>query len=110
MGYTRNLTYLFCSAFAKRFLPKGTIVSGSPLLHGFEKTLEMFHLHFNNGPVKDLDGSQILLNYCFGHHDSTLLLCPYGSGEANFYGRFFLAATDYSKDLSSCFRYQLYQP
>lgn len=25
-------------------------------------------------------GSQLLLNYCFGHARSTLLLCPYGSG------------------------------
>ena len=25
-------------------------------------------------------GYQLLLNYCFGHHDSDMVLCPYGSG------------------------------
>lgn len=28
----------------------------------------------------DVRGKQLLLNYCFGHSKSTLLLCPYGSG------------------------------
>ena len=29
---------------------------------------------------KDPYGKQLLLNYCYGHPDTTLILCPYGSG------------------------------
>lgn len=32
--------------------------------------------------TNDIRGKQLLLNYCFGHSKSTLLLCPYGSGTA----------------------------
>lgn len=73
-------------AFAKRFIPKGTIISGSPLLHMFEEVLEMYDLVYSNltGARRrpwSRSGYQLLLNYCFGHHESSLLLCPYGSGK-----------------------------
>ena len=32
--------------------------------------------NINDGPY----GQQLLLNYCFGHGDSNVVLCPYGSG------------------------------
>ncbi|KAL3940366.1 MAG: hypothetical protein SGBAC_005094 [Bacillariaceae sp.] len=73
-------------AFAKRFIPKGTIISGTPLLHMSEDVLEMYDLVYSNSssarrkePLSKR-GYQLLLNYCFGHHESSLLLCPYGSG------------------------------
>jgi hypothetical protein len=77
-------------AFAKRFLPKGTVISGSPLIHFFEDLMDMYDLVYRNGtatrrqPLKK-SGRQMMLNYCFGHDQSTLLLCPYGSGMSLFY-------------------------
>lgn len=79
-------------AFAKRFLSQGTVVSGSPLIHMFEDVLELYDLVYANATATrrrpwTKNGDQLLLNYCFGHHESTLLLCPYGSGKsANVYG------------------------
>lgn len=69
--------------FAKRFLPKGTIISGSPLHHMFRNLLEMYDgFSDENGKWTQtyLKGHQLLLNYCYGHKDSELLLCPYGAG------------------------------
>jgi hypothetical protein len=74
-------------AFAKRDLPKGTVVSGTPLiLLPFRNITTMYELEeiregrtipkVEAGPI----GYQILLNYCFGHPQSTILLCPYGAG------------------------------
>jgi hypothetical protein len=54
-------------AFATRALAKGAIVAPVPLIHiPFRKKFEMENQH------------QLLLNYCFGHRQSTVLLCPYG--------------------------------
>lgn len=67
-------------AFAKRDLPNGTIITGSPL----------HHIPFQDRfvPMKSDDksqivGSQVVVNYCFGHDEMTMLLCPYGSGVNN---------------------------
>jgi hypothetical protein len=73
-------------AFVKRFLPKGTVISGSPLIHMFEDVLETYDLVYSNDTATrrrpwTKNGHQVLLNYCFGYHESTLLLCPYGSGK-----------------------------
>jgi hypothetical protein len=73
-------------AFVKRFLPKGTVISGSPLIHMFEDVLETYDLVYSNATATrrrpwTKNGHQVLLNYCFGYHESTLLLCPYGSGK-----------------------------
>ncbi|CAJ1928296.1 unnamed protein product [Cylindrotheca closterium] len=72
-------------AFTKRFIPEGTIISGSPLLHMFEDVLEMYDLVYSDSTGArrkpwSKSGYQLLLNYCFGHHESSLLLCPYGPG------------------------------
>jgi hypothetical protein len=76
-------------AFAKRHLPKGTIITGSPL-HQVpdQKTFHLYdcdeeQIYHKDGKPKRLDaviGEQVALNYCFGHSESTLILCPYGSG------------------------------
>jgi hypothetical protein len=57
-------------AFATRPLAKGAIVAPLPLIHvPFRQKFQMQNQH----------QFQLLLNYCFGHRQSTLLLCPYGS-------------------------------
>ena len=72
-------------AFATRSIPKGGLVSPAPLIHiKDKKELIMYDLlpenekglvHRNaSRPV----GHQLLLNYCFGHPNSTLLFSPYG--------------------------------
>jgi hypothetical protein len=71
-------------AFAKRRLPKDTIITTSPLIHVWNKTLvEMYDIspgESGNYEKKGIIGRQLFLNYCFGHEESTLLLCPYGAG------------------------------
>ena len=71
-------------AFAVRDLPKGTIISASPLHHVEESFANMYN--FSVRPdgswlrVKDqVVNKQLMLNYCFAHPNSTILLCPYGS-------------------------------
>ena len=70
-------------AFANRFIPKGGLVAPAPLIHmpnRFALTMFDSYLHDNvlvrntSKPIHQ----QLLLNYCFGHNESTLLLCPYG--------------------------------
>ena len=70
-------------AFAKRNLQEGSIITGSPLHHiPFRETMiPMYKLNDGDGSLSfhnmtDKTGSQILLNYCFGHSQSSLLLCP----------------------------------
>ncbi|CAJ1933583.1 unnamed protein product [Cylindrotheca closterium] len=74
-------------AFAKRGLPKGTIITGSPLHHipmkdNFIPIFRTLRTDANSdeAPRREIAGQQLLLNYCFGHSESTLLLCPYGAG------------------------------
>jgi SET domain len=74
-------------AFAKRDLPKGTIITGTPLVHFPNRdVLGMFDPKDSPvGPlIRDVEKGpysyQILINYCFGHPESTILLCPYGAG------------------------------
>jgi hypothetical protein len=56
-------------AFATRFLPKGSVVSPAPLMQIMSK-----------GSLRSVSESnssqQLLLNYCFGHRKSDMLLCP----------------------------------
>jgi len=71
-------------AFATRFIPKGTVVAPAPLLHITNMTrMVMYdvgdtvdgHLERNlSKPVHE----QLLLNYCFAHANSSLLLSSYG--------------------------------
>jgi SET domain len=71
-------------AFASRFIPKGGLVSPAPLIHIPNRsafTIYDQHANHKGKWVRDVSRPvhhQLLLNYCFGHRDSTLLLCPYG--------------------------------
>ena len=53
-------------AFAKRQLKRGSLVTPIPLFHIRNKDI------LNRQKGKE----QLLLNYCFGHDESALLLCP----------------------------------
>ena len=64
-------------AFASRFLSKGTIVAPGPLLHIINRdTLTMYSFALDENDEYQVTGTQLLLNYCFGHIQSSLLLCP----------------------------------
>lgn len=69
-------------AFAKRDLPKGTIITGLPLHHIPMKDnfIPLFRTLRDDNPDeearREAAGKQLQLNYCFGHNESTLLLCP----------------------------------
>jgi len=69
-------------AFATRFIPNNGYVSIAPLIHIPDRdVLNMFAE--TEDEVRDVSqpaGQQLLLNYCFGHTSSSLLLCPYSSG------------------------------
>ena len=72
-------------AFASRFIPKGGLVAPGPLLHIANKTvLNLYEtdLHTGQRDTGRMYGKQLILNYCFGHRESTLLLCPYTSPSA----------------------------
>jgi SET domain len=71
-------------AFATRFLPNDTIVAQLPMIHVTNRSrfniyplilsAEGRYMPYTNTIV----GQQLLLNYCYGHNESSLLLCPYG--------------------------------
>ena len=74
-------------AFATRFIPKDTIVTGSPVMHVPDDELaEMYDTYFDedmDATVRDPDaflGYQLWFNYCMSHPNTTIMLCPYGSG------------------------------
>jgi len=71
-------------AFAKHSIPAGHVIAPLPLLHLSNRTILDMHrgtfvgdeyVPFVTDPATH---AQLLLNYCFGHDESTLLLCPYG--------------------------------
>ena len=72
-------------AFANRFIPKDGLVAPLPLIHvGDRNVLTMYDsiLDAERGVLRRNASApyhqQLLLNYCFGHRDTSLLLCPYG--------------------------------
>ena len=71
-------------AHAARNLPVGTVVAQLPMIHISNRArLDMYPLQLVNGTwmadeTRGVVGQQLLLNYCYGHQESTLLLCPYG--------------------------------
>jgi SET domain len=80
-------------AFAKRNLPAGTVITASPLHHIPDYTfMNMYNFTQQTGEdgnvkksrwyrlVDEVEQQQVLYNYCFGHAESTMLLCPYGVG------------------------------
>lgn len=65
--------------FAQYGVPKGEIVVPSPVLHTVYKdilTLYERGVNATKHPDKHELGKGLLLNYCFGHSDSSMLLCP----------------------------------
>lgn len=76
-------------AFAVRFIAQGDVVAPAPLVHiPYKDSILLFgelrdiltSEGFTIRNTSDVRGKQLLLNYCFGHSKSSLLLCPYGSG------------------------------
>ena len=61
-------------AFALSHYDKDDVVLTAPTLHIAEKD----YLLFRKGSTKT---QQLLLNYCFGHNKSSVLLCPYAGLE-----------------------------
>lgn len=74
-------------AFARSAHAKGSVVTASPLLPLDRHYLDIFQQTLKyevsgqfSTPVykSEKQGKQLLLNYCFGHKESNLLLLPYG--------------------------------
>jgi hypothetical protein len=69
-------------AFAVRPLKSASVILPVPLIHiPNREMLEMYEVG-KDGEVNrtNVVGYQLLLNYCLGHRDSTMLLSPYGPG------------------------------
>lgn len=76
-------------AFSKHFTKKDHVVASSPVAHlerNFLKVVEQSMEEDDLSPLKrphsirytqNVRGHQLLLNYCFGHADSNVLLLPY---------------------------------
>jgi hypothetical protein len=68
-----KLPYAGRGAIAQRFIASGDVVVPVPLLHIMNRDrLAMWGSKNHDEQV----GTQLLLNYCFGHEESSLLLCP----------------------------------
>jgi SET domain len=82
-------------AFAARDLPKGTIVGFAPLIHTGEHGRVLFDITYYDNVVnsdstygqeqeqqqqqqQERHAYDLILNYSFGHANSTILLTPYG--------------------------------
>jgi len=64
-------------AFANRFLPKDSIVAPAPVVQITKKdALRTIRIKSDDSVV---EGWQLLLNYCFGHPHSSVLLFPYSN-------------------------------
>lgn len=89
-----TIPYAGRGAFATRAIPEGGLVSPVPLIQiASEHVLTMHELHKVVNPdalegeeseylAKSSDesiGNQLLLNYCFGHPESTLMFFPAGA-------------------------------
>lgn len=78
------------SAVARRFRPAGSLVAPAPLMHLSRDQLAMLLVDVSHSSSEENDtrsgrvvlwrGHQLLLNYCYGHPDSSILLFPYSPG------------------------------
>lgn len=57
-------------AFATRRMDIGSIIAPAPLLHVLDRSILEFDVAHTNATT------QLLLNYCFGHKETQVLLCP----------------------------------
>jgi len=63
-------------AFATRKFVKGEIISPVPVVHIERQALQIYQENYDN--FIEYDGEQqLLLNYCYGHPQSSILLFPY---------------------------------
>jgi hypothetical protein len=62
-------------AFARRSFSAGEVITTTPLIHLSRK--DTIILKKNDENVIIPDGHQLILNYCYGHPQSSLLLLPY---------------------------------
>jgi len=73
-------------AFARRFIPEGGLVGPAPLIQIDRYLTLMYPRQYNEEYQHkyqfDRNSSnfteQLIVNYCFGHDNSSVLLCPYG--------------------------------
>eukprot|EP00816_Leptocylindrus_hargravesii_P013146 CAMPEP_0196809040 /NCGR_PEP_ID=MMETSP1362-20130617/9000_1 /TAXON_ID=163516 /ORGANISM="Leptocylindrus danicus, Strain CCMP1856" /LENGTH=684 /DNA_ID=CAMNT_0042183585 /DNA_START=106 /DNA_END=2157 /DNA_ORIENTATION=+ len=71
-------------AFAMRFMEKGSVIAPMPLLHVNKAYFNMYELAPDEDEDLDRDGDKVLghqqlINYCFGHEETTMLLCSFTS-------------------------------
>jgi hypothetical protein len=74
--------------FATRSFSKGTTITGSPVLHSLQRDwnakAQVWDSFTKSYKAIDATGAEdeyaLLVNYCWSHAQSTILLCPYGVG------------------------------
>jgi hypothetical protein len=71
-------------AFSRTTFEPGQVVAPFPLIHIPDRMrMDMYRLNKDSGAyapdTTNKTHTQLLLNYCLGHEESTLLLCPYGT-------------------------------
>ena len=69
-------------AFATRDLPVGTVIAPMPMLQIANKDImNIYEMDDNTEPILDKPpiGQQLIVNYCYGHPESNMLLMPVGS-------------------------------
>ena len=89
--------------FSKQRISKGSLITSTPLIPIHRKELDII---IRRKAPTDMNPKQLLLNYCFGHPDSDLLLLPYGpmvnhlnhGSNANAVIRWHTLATDNAKE------------
>lgn len=66
-------------AFATRTIVKGEVIAPMPMVHVRRRHMNVFGGDDYNDKKASiwLDGQQLILNYCYGHPESSLLLFPY---------------------------------
>jgi hypothetical protein len=84
-----NIPSAGMGAFAARSFFSGEVVSHTPLLHLKRDDLVIYGINDVKNKVKKqksslllnfnkVEGHELLMNYCFGHPESEMLLVPYG--------------------------------
>ena len=75
---TSNILNARKGAFSVRSMKMGMVIITSPVMHIRRGRLSM-HRREKDGTLQDA-GQQLMLNYCYGNPNSTVLIFPYGSG------------------------------
>lgn len=75
--YPSQIPHAGQGALAQHFIARGDLVVPVPFLHILDKNALLypsFHQPESSSPLST--SWQVLLNYCFSHEESSLLLCP----------------------------------